>query len=276
MGNTLCSQTTLLKNGFDTERLRKNLLSQKKYSALLATYFQNLPKIADTNSPEFWDEKFANETDEELFYMTIDRNTIVANEIKIDAEKKRQNQKNKYTVLNVGAGSGQLEKAVFKTGGGFKGSDFNWTGTDFTKKTLQKLQMNFPECQFVKTGIVPLPFPEHSFDTVCLLEVLEHIQPTHTFAVLKELHRVVKPSGLVIISVPINEGLEQMMPHNPNSHVRVYSKKLLRFETQVSGFALKKMIALTAFHSQYKLKKLINTFLKIRQPNNLIFVLEKK
>ena len=258
-------QLLQLQNGFNTERLRKKLLAQKKYTQLLATYFQKLPEIIDSNSPEFWDEKFESETDIDLFYMTTDRNAIIASLIQ------KNHTNSKYTVLNVGAGSGQLEKVVTQK----IGTSINWVGTDFTQKTLKKLQETFPQFSFVKTGIIPLPFADATFDTVCLLEVLEHIQPSQTLSVLKELHRVTKHAGTIIISVPINEGLEQMMPDNPNSHVRVYSRELLSFELQVSGFKIKQILALTAFSSLYSMKKLINSFLKLREPNNLIFVLEK-
>ncbi len=252
--------------GFDTERLRKKLLSQKKYTQLLATYLHTLPEITDSNSPEFWDEKFENETDTDLFFMTTDRNTIVANEIQNNCTNTA------CAVLNVGAGSGQLEKIVTQK---IK-KNVDWIGTDFTQKTLSKLQEEFPRFKFIKTEIVPLPFAKNTFDVVCLLEVLEHIQPTQTFSVLRELYKVTKPGGKVIISVPVNEGLEEMIPINPNSHVRVYSKSLLSFETQVCGFQIKKIIPLTAFRSQYKFKKIINSLFKLRQPNNLIFILEKK
>ncbi|MBP7842553.1 class I SAM-dependent methyltransferase [Candidatus Woesebacteria bacterium] len=259
------SQLLQPQNGFDTERVREKLLAQKKYKQLLATYFQKLPEIVDSNSPEFWDEKFENETDAELFYMTTDRNDIIASLI----QKNRTN--NTYAILNVGAGSGQLEKAVTEK----IGATINWVGTDFTQKTLKKLQETFPQFSFVKTGIVPLPFADATFDTVCLLEVLEHIRPSQTISVLKELYRVTKHAGTVIISVPVNEGLEQMIPDNPNSHVRVYSKELLSFELKVSGFKIKQIFSLTAFNSLYSIKKLINSILKLREPNNLIFVLEK-
>lgn len=279
----------ILKTGFDTERLRKKLLFQKKYVELLQTYFQDFPEIADSNSPEFWDEKFANEIDEELFYMTIDRNNLIASKINdhckknklikkesIFVKRKSITEKTECKILNVGAGSGQLEKAALKKLIDYKNNpNFEWIGTDFTHKTLEKLRNNFTEFKFVKTDIENLPFPSNSFDVVCLLEVLEHIQPKKTFAVLKELHRVVKPTGIVFVSVPINEGLEEIMPNNPNSHVRIYSKKLLSFELQISGFIIRQIFSLTAFDTRYKLKKIINTITKIRKPNNLIFLLEK-
>lgn len=250
-----------LLTGFDTERLREKLLNQKKYKKLLVTYFEKFPQIIDSNSPDFWDKKFTDEPANLVFPVSDDRNSIVASLITPHSR-----------VLNVGAGVGHLEHTIHKK----VGKNIDWTGTDFTHKTLNDLKKKFSTYKFIQTGILPLPFSDNTFDVVCLLEVLEHIKPLETFAVLSELHRVTKPNGTILISVPVNEGLEEMAPNNPNSHVRVYSKRLLSFELQVSRFKIQKIIELTAFNSFYGVKKIINRILKLRQPNNLIFILKKK
>ncbi len=45
-----------------------------------------------------------------------------------------------------------------------------------------------------------LPFPNDAFDAVLCLDVLEHVKDDN--AALKEIHRVAKPGGIVIIFVP--------------------------------------------------------------------------
>lgn len=42
-------------------------------------------------------------------------------------------------------------------------------------------------------------FPDNFFDIVCLLDVLEHVEENPT---LKEIHRVLKPNGVLILTVP--------------------------------------------------------------------------
>jgi len=45
-----------------------------------------------------------------------------------------------------------------------------------------------------------LPYADSSFDVACSLEVIEHIKDQFAFA--RELHRVVKPDGVAIVSTP--------------------------------------------------------------------------
>lgn len=47
-----------------------------------------------------------------------------------------------------------------------------------------------------------LPFPDESAEEVYLFHTIEHIEKIHHVKVLCEIHRVLKPDGLVIISYP--------------------------------------------------------------------------
>lgn len=248
-----------LLTGFDVERWRKVLLSQQNFTQLKKTYAIDFPEISNGNTPEFWDEKFL-DVMTTLFPMAYARNELVCNSLK------RQTK-----ILNVGAGKGYLESFIFQK----FGTQLEWVGTDFTHITSKQLRRKFPCYSFIKTGLTKLPFEDAKFDTVCLLEVLEHIAPHQTFSVLKELYRVLKKNGTLIISVPLNEGLEQMMPYNPNAHMRDYSIELLQFELESVRFKVKRIETLSAFATWYNLKHFINTFLHLREPNNVIMWAQK-
>ena len=52
--------------------------------------------------------------------------------------------------------------------------------------------------------------PDHHFDAVCCLEVLEHtVDP---FAVIHELRRILKPGGVLLISAPVNFRIHGPLP----------------------------------------------------------------
>ena len=65
--------------------------------------------------------------------------------------------------------------------------------------TSVNIDAEFAPTHLVKPG-QPLPFEDNSFDTVICFNTLEHIYDAT--AVLAELHRVVKPGGLVHVTVP--------------------------------------------------------------------------
>ncbi len=48
----------------------------------------------------------------------------------------------------------------------------------------------------------PLPFEDRFFDAVTMLAVLEHVEPERLSAVIGEIHRVLKPGGVLIITTP--------------------------------------------------------------------------
>jgi SAM-dependent methyltransferase len=79
----------------------------------------------------------------------------------------------------------------------------------------------------------PMPFAEASFDAVTALDVIEHNQDD--LAILAESHRLLKPGGHLIITVP---AFMWLWSHNDeiNAHVRRYTGAELRQKLAQSGF----------------------------------------
>ncbi len=61
-------------------------------------------------------------------------------------------------------------------------------------------QEKFPNEKFGQTDLDNLSFADNSFDRILSLETLEHAPSPLTF--LKELHRTLKPNGLLVMSLP--------------------------------------------------------------------------
>lgn len=247
-----------LKTGFDSERLRKKLLKNKQFKLLASTYNHKYPSIPDENNAVFWDKKFKQNFKSSAIEKY--RNQLISQQISIN-----------NTVLNIGVGRGLLERIIWQK----FAQNINWHGTDIAMETLKRVSEQFPSYHFTQANIEKLPFINKQFDVCLLAEVLEHVIPAKTFLVLREVKRVLKNQAKLIISVPLNEDLEEMMPSNPNAHVRVYSLDLLRFELEHSGFVIEKQFLISAFDKYFYLKNFLNKIFHLRKPNNLILIAQK-
>lgn len=117
-------------------------------------------------------------------------------------------------VLDLGCSQGIASILLGREGHRVIGADISSEVIEYAKKTLEEE----PEYvrQYVDFRVVGgdrLPFDDASFDTVLLGEVLEHL--TRPQRVLKDIQRLLRPDGRVIITTPF--GL-----HPDPGHVRTF------------------------------------------------------
>lgn len=86
----------------------------------------------------------------------------------------------------------------------------------------------------------PLPFPDQTFDVVSLFEVLEHVDDDR--ALLHEIHRVLKPRGVLFLSCPMNPAY---WTHYDKviGHVRRYRATELSDRLSGCGFSVERTCA---------------------------------
>ncbi|MGC6512536.1 MAG: class I SAM-dependent methyltransferase [Parvibaculales bacterium] len=100
-----------------------------------------------------------------------------------------------------------------------------------------------------------LPFPDHSMDRVICSEVLEHI-PDY-LRVIEEIDRVVKPDGVIGISVPrrwpekICWWLSADYHNEPGGHIRIFNQKELTEDFRSRGFRLIRKDYAHGLHTPY-------------------------
>ena len=93
-----------------------------------------------------------------------------------------------------------------------------YTAIDKNKELLDSLRQQYPTLQFIHQHIPPLKgLKDNSFDYVVTFQVIEHIEDDQLF--VKEIHRVLKPGGKVIITTP---NIKLSLTRNP-WHVREYT-----------------------------------------------------
>lgn len=94
-----------------------------------------------------------------------------------------------------------------------------------------------------------LPFADHFFEAVTLLAVVEHLDPSHMAVLFKEVYRVLKPSGLVILTTPAawSDGLLKLMARinlvsaeEIHEHAYAYTLPLIGWYFGQAGFEMTK------------------------------------
>lgn len=103
--------------------------------------------------------------------------------------------------------------------------------------------------QFFYDDVAPLPYEDNTFDLVILGEVIEHIYDTDYL--LQELHRILKPTGKLLVSTPnlaslarriaLLLGINPIIELSPNEvdsagHIRYFTFSTLHQLLKKNGF----------------------------------------
>ncbi|MFT4570521.1 MAG: SAM-dependent methyltransferase [Hyphomicrobiaceae bacterium] len=169
-------------------------------------------------------------------------------------------------VLDLGCGEGRHLRAL-RTFPGLDtfGLDLGEWEVETTAKSLGEMDDIAPEAGGASTdagtwGVVrgsgyELPFADAAFDCVIFSEVLEHLHEEDR--VLDEVHRVLRPGGLLALSVP-REGPEAVcwaLSHEyrntPGGHLRIYRREQLRSKLEAHGYRVFDSHFAHALHAPY-------------------------
>jgi 2-polyprenyl-3-methyl-5-hydroxy-6-metoxy-1,4-benzoquinol methylase len=245
-------------DAFGIEKARQKIAEKNEKRKLKSLYNNSFAEINNLNTAKFWNTVWKQMNPlKAQDGMTQDRVKTAANFIPKSAKQ----------ILDIGAGYGFIEELL-------QNRDINLIGTDISDESVQTLKNRF-KGKFKKESIYSMNYEPRTFDTVLLLEVLEHIPPSMTFSVLKTIRKILKPHSYFILSVPTNEGLEKMSD-NPNGHMRMYTPQLISAELEIAGFKVLKMKTFTAFKSHYTIKKFIAKIIKYKWQANDIVILAQK
>ncbi|MBL7701527.1 MAG: class I SAM-dependent methyltransferase [Ferruginibacter sp.] len=112
----------------------------------------------------------------------------------------------KGAILDYGCGAGHLLEQMLKVPEvNFYGLDFSADSIDETRKRTSG-KNNLKE--LVLVDILPTHFNDEQFDTITLIETIEHLQDETLHETMQELFRLLKKDGKLFITTPFNENLE--------------------------------------------------------------------
>jgi SAM-dependent methyltransferase len=171
----------------------------------------------------------------------------------IDSAKQYNN--NYYKLLDVGAGHQPYKKYFDKC---------IYESCD-NKEVIEEVKYNIGDIEhtFYSDINKNIPQPDNSYDIILCSEVLEHVyNPSNT---IKEINRVLKKDGILILTAPQCAG-EHQLPH----HYFNFSINGLRYLLENNNFKITSLRASCGiFHlAAHILNKIIN---KLFLNNNLIF-----
>ncbi len=146
-------------------------------------------------------------------------------------------------------------------------SESRVVGAELDWPVLLKAQQHvghLPDIHLNNANIYALPYADNTFDSVILSEILEHIEDD--VAGLREIYRVLKPGGVVAITVPnanypfwwdpINKSLETLFNTHISrgplagiwaNHVRLYTADQLRESVLGADFHVEEERAFTHY-----------------------------
>jgi SAM-dependent methyltransferase len=103
-------------------------------------------------------------------------------------------------------------------------------GSDFVSEPLERLASEMPDIPLLQFDLTNCPLPSDSVDGVVLLNVLEHIDDDA--AALRQVHRILRDGGLVVIEVPAGPELfdvyDQLLMHRRRYRMRDLRRLLAR------------------------------------------------
>ncbi|NWG47193.1 MAG: class I SAM-dependent methyltransferase [Alphaproteobacteria bacterium] len=163
-------------------------------------------------------------------------------------------------VLDLGCGQGRHVHGLYYAGA------LDVVGVDLSHADLVRTRQGFEACPDLEApetrsfslavaDALHLPFADASFDRIVCSEVLEHI-PDYE-AALAEIRRVLKPGGLLAVSVPrfwpewICWKLERRYHETPGGHVRIFRDASLRRDVEARGFRAFRRHWAHGLHSPY-------------------------
>lgn len=154
------------------------------------------------------------------FYQAYPKKNAFAGDV-LSNEIIRQTKKYiKGDVLDCGAGSGNMMDCLEVLP---------------STRTIRGIDLAPTRSDIIEAGLDNIPFPDESFDSVMFNAVIEHLNDKLLYDALKEIHRVLKYNGHVIITTAYKEDLNGSMVECPKckerfhrwGHVRSYDNDVM-------------------------------------------------
>ncbi len=146
-----------------------------------------------------------------LYHQTDNRDHLLDAKKRLSfVVKNASNLKGISDIIDLGFGDGFLLTELRRR-------KFNVSGIDFVEENVKLTREATGLGERLKFGsVTSIPFADRSFDLAISTEMFEHLTVADLEIGLREIHRVLRPSGFLIVTVPYAEDLEKKQVCCPN------------------------------------------------------------
>jgi SAM-dependent methyltransferase len=130
-------------------------------------------------------------------------------------------------ILDAGCGVGRWTSYLRNKG-------YRAIGLDKNRQGLTMGRANVSQFPAVCADVLQTPFRDKAFGAVISFGLVEHFEQGPSGA-LAEVHRIVRPGGLVLVSVPYNNLVRKLVV-NPLYRLRNMKRRLLGYELAFSEY----------------------------------------
>jgi SAM-dependent methyltransferase len=130
------------------------------------------------------------------------------------------------SLLDAGCGTGGFLRWALN-----RGAFGEAAGTDIAASALELARTRVPEADLRAGPLSALPFDDRSFDLVVSQDVLQHVHEDEVARSVEELHRVLRPSGTLLLRTNGSWALRR-----ERDDWRAYDRRTLREVLGNSGF----------------------------------------
>jgi ubiquinone/menaquinone biosynthesis C-methylase UbiE len=151
-------------------------------------------------------------------------------------------------LIDVGCGSGRVATKLAPNG--FTGT---YLGTDVVPQLLDFARERCPnEFRFELVESLTIPADNCSADTVMVFSVFTHLRHEESYLYLREMHRVLRPLGRVILSF-----VEFAEPCHWSTFIETVNQTELRTQPHLNTFIERNVIQVWAEHLGFALERFI-------------------
>jgi SAM-dependent methyltransferase len=132
-------------------------------------------------------------------------------------------------VLDVGCGRGELVIQSAMRGADAWGIDYAQAAVDIADRALATIDADLRERTHVRQADVKaLPFEDAFFDAVFMMDVVEHLYPHELAQAFDELHRTIRPGGVLVMHTSPNKVFEAVIYPNYSRRINQAARGISR------------------------------------------------